>query len=232
MRIHRPPEGGFLRAVVVLLFLAVCAWAGAALHQALRLYPAAAGPGPPAAEEGIPLEGLAIRRERLLCSRGEVRLCAEAGKRVARGAVLAIAADGSKVCAEESAVFFPDWDGLERLSPADLAAPDTACVSALLSSRPEEPDGAFGRLVLGMDWYFAALTDAEAAPAAGSRCQLRFDGLDRSVAARLLSVSETAGGRRALLLRLTDGGADCLSLRSCRAQLFLSEAKIKQEKEG
>ena len=117
MRIHKPSDDGFLRAAVVLLFLAVCAWTGAALYRTLRLHPASGEALQAAVAEGIPLTGVAIRREQLLCSRGGATLAAEAGKRVARGAVLAVAADGSAVYAERSAVFFPDWDGLEALGP-------------------------------------------------------------------------------------------------------------------
>ena len=234
MRIHKPSDYGFLRAAVVLLFLAVCAWTGAALYRTLRLHPASGEALQAAVAEGIPLTGVAIRREQLLCSRGGVTLAAEAGKRVARGAVLAVAADGSAVYAERSAVFFPDWDGLEALGPADLETPDVACVQALLERRPSEPEGAFGRLVFGDDWFFAALAPADPALIPDRRCQLRFAGVDRRVSARLLSVSAAVDGRRALLLRLTDGGADCLSLRFCQARLFLTgeEPFMNQEKEG
>ncbi|MBQ9250412.1 MAG: hypothetical protein IJ179_08595 [Oscillospiraceae bacterium] len=235
MRIHKRPDTLFLRAMATLLFLALCAWLGAGLHRAMTPAPGmradAGAADDPAA---VTLRGVAVRRERLLCSRRRVRLAAADGKRLAEGAELAVTAGGTALYTDSSAVFFADWDGLEWLDPEALAGLDVPAAEALLAAEPQSSAGAYGRLVTGTDWYFAALSDDELPLNPGGRCLLRFQGLDRALPARLLSVSEAYGGQRAVLLRLTEGGEDCLSLRKCDAQLFLFQETLlmNQEKEG
>ena len=221
MRIHKQLDAPFLRLVAAVLFVAACTWLGAELYGALLRQSL----GPPAPEplRELPLEGVAVRQELLLCARRRMRPLAESGKRLARGAELAVSAGGRALCAEASGVFFADWDGLEYLSLAPPEKPDVAAVQALLDSKPKAQSGAYGRLVLAGDWYFAALVEAGSGLQAGARCRLRFEGIDRPLDARLLSVSPPDGGRQALLLRLTEGGADCLSLRKCRAWLLSGE---------
>ncbi|MBQ9720823.1 MAG: hypothetical protein IJV64_09040, partial [Oscillospiraceae bacterium] len=131
-------------------------------------------------------------------------------------------------------LFLSDWDRLEdhRTALSDpLAAAD---VEALMERPAGDTAGAYGRLVLGRDWYFAALAPAGAALTEGQRCLLRFDGIDRLFPARLLRLGAEEDGPRALLLRLTEETEDCLSLRKCGARLFLpgAESELLQEKEG
>ena len=236
MRIHKRPDPLFPGAVATLLFLALCAWLGAGLRASL-LFPAAPAAPAAAPEKEIRLHGIVLRQERLLCSRRRVTAAAADGKRLAAGGEIAVAAGGHVLSAETSAVFFADWDGLEWLDPGMLSALDVPAAEALLKAKPLESAGAYGRLVSGRAWYYAALTDAPTSPDCG-RCLLRFEELDRALPARLLSVSEEQEGRRALLFRLTEGGADCLSLRKCDAALLLSPELpltaqlMNQEKEG
>lgn len=234
MQIHKRPDSFLLRAVATLLFLALCAWLGAGLYRVLTPAPGM-GADAAAAENAaaVTLRGIAVRRERLLCCRRRVRVAAADGKRLAVGGELAVTAGGKALYADSSAVFFTDWDGLEWLAPESLAGLDVAAAEALLAAEPRDSAGVYGRLVTGADWYFAALTGDVLPLAPGGRCLLRFQGLDRALPARLLSVSEASGGRRAVLLRLTEGGEGCLSLRKCDAQLLLfREALLNQEKEG
>ena len=220
MRIHKRPDSLLLRAAGTLLFLALCAWLGAGFYGLLQSVGAASAPT--GAETGgeIRLHGVAVRREQLLCSRRRVKVTATGGKRLPYGGELAVTAGGSALCADCSAVFFADWDGLEWLDPDALTALDVPAAEALLEAEPHTGIGTYGRLVSGGDWYYAALTDAALSLAPGDRCQLLFDGFDRALPASLLSVSGEQAGQRAVLLRLTEGGADCLSLRKCDARLL------------
>ncbi len=220
MPIHKQLDSAFLRLVAALLFVALCAWLGAALYAALQAPAAAADADAP---RELALEAIAVRRELLLRSRRRSRPLAACGKRLPCGGALAVTAGGRALVSEQAGIFFADWDGLERLSPAQLETPDVAAVQALLESEADSSPGAYGRLVLDAAWYLAALTEDGAPLQAGMRCALRIEGIERPLRARLLSVSEESAGRRALLLRLTEGGADCLSLRRCRAWLLLGE---------
>ncbi len=233
MRIHKWAGSSFFPIVTALLFLAVCAWIGAALYGRLVLLPQPDAQ-PAAAPALLQLQGIAIRRERLLCARRPVRELAESGQRLPRGGEVAVTAGGKAVCTEASAVFFADWDGWEHLEPPEAETLEVAALQALLDSAPRERAGAYGRLVLEQDWYFAALADEGFSLPAGRRCRLQFAEIRRLLPARLLWVSPAADGQRALLFRLTEGGADCLSLRKCQADLVLSGALplMIREKEG
>ena len=89
----------------------------------------------------------------------------------------------------------------------------------LLAREAEVPPGCRGRLVLDGVWYYAALAPAgDAAPEPGL-CRLRFEGEPDWLSARLLTVSETEEGERALLFRLSRGG-EYLSLRRVKASLY------------
>jgi len=223
MRIHKGESPGPLRAAAALLFVALCAWVGAALYGALHPAAVTAVVRRVSVTESVPLEGIALRQEELLCAPEGAVPAVPGGTRVPGGTLLAVFADGETLTAPGSVLFFDDWDGLETLSPALPGLDEVSAVQALLDLQPPLSPGAFGRIVTGRAWCFAALAPAVELPAPGARCELYFDGIDRPLPARLLSVSAAEGGQRALLLRLTDGGADCLSLRKCSARLVLGE---------
>ena len=219
----------FLYAAAALLFLALCAWTGAELYG--RLHRESPPPRERSETAGLLLEGIALRRERPVCAPEPVELLTTDGERLAAGSALLLSGGEMLVC-EGSAVWFSDWDGLEYLSPDSLGELTPQALRALLESPPDAPADERGRLVEGRDWYFAALTDGAVRP--GERCRLLFEGLDRPLPARVTAVSAAERGQRALLLRLTEGGADCLSLRRCRAMLLREEETqiISIEKEG
>ena len=166
--------------------------------------------------DSLELTGIAVRREQLVCSSGGAAL-AEDGRRVPSGANLT-----ETVLAPASAVFCTDFDGLEGLSPDKLKDLSVPALRALMETEPVKPAGAVGRLVMGYDWYFAALAPA-GVELNGEEYSLCFEGLDQRVRARLLSQSEEAEGQVALLFRLTQGGREYLSLRKTRVALVLSE---------
>ena len=216
--IHKRSDGPFLRGVTALLFLAACAWGGAAVHALIR------APVRPAAEpgaSGLALQGICLRREAPLCLAADAALCVEDGERVPAGGLLARLSDGTSVRADAPAVFFAGFDGLETLEPGMLEPFDVPCLHALLHREPESPPGCRGRLVSDSVWYYAALAPAGDAPPEPGFCRLRFAGEREWLSARLLAVSEAEAGERALLFRLSRGG-DYLSLRRVEAVLYLA----------
>ena len=205
-------EGGVLYTAAALLFLALCAWVGAALYAALS--PRAEPPEPERAPEGPELTGLALRRELRLPEGTSLPAGTREGERLPAGALAGLVPEGAG-----SAVCFARCDGLERLSVDALGdGVSVTAVRALLDAQPEETASA-GRLVLGRDWYLAALGPAGDYPQPGERCRLAVEGLDRPLEARVIALSEAEDGEQALLFRLTDGTPEALSLRRCRVTI-------------
>ena len=194
----------FYAALAALLFVAVSAWGGAALFGRIPEQAADAPAETPPGNGGT-LRGILLRQE-LVYSPGEI----PAG-----------AFDGARLSAKEtgrgSGLFLAGCDGLEFLTPEDAAELTPEKLDKLLASAPETPGEA--KLVTGRAVCFAAFYTGGDAPEKGDTLRLRFDGWDRPLPARVLSAAADDAGRRALLLRLTEG-EDFL----CRARF--AEAEI------
>lgn len=214
---ERDRGAGLIRAVVAALFLAVSAYIGAALLDRLENRSQTALVRPATVTESVELNGIALRREQLVCSPKGGQVLPEDGKRVPSGGRI-----GEDLFSPASALFFSGTDGFEALSP-DLDELSVAKVQALLNAEPEERPGTLGRLVLGYDWCFAALAPENEALTELRDCVLLFEGMENPVRARLLAQSPAQDGQTALLLRLTDMGTGLLSLRKTGATLILSE---------
>lgn len=223
-RIHKRPAR-FPQLIAAALFLAVCAYAGAALYS--RLWPGQRTvPALPASIcQTLSLEGLALRWEQTVTSPEEPALLAQAGRRIPAGGSFAVQADGSLLCSQRPAVFFPETDGYEDLSPALLEGMNAQSLRALLSRPPQPAENACGRLVTGVDWYFAALAETDAPPAAGLSCTLRFPQRSGEIPARLMWVSQSRRGTALLIFRLTVSDPDLLSLRRTAAELTLARVE-------
>lgn len=210
----------FFSLIAGVCFLAVCAYAGAALYsqvdqpdiQTVRVLHI---------RDSAQLQGIVLRSElSLRFDRGSETLAPDA-ERLAAGETLALDAEGAPVRSPCSAVFFSDTDGYEHLSIASLEPLCVPGLKALLSEAPH--DQGDGRLVTSHAWYFAALTaDTKQLPSSGS-CSIQFDTLPEAVPAQILALSEPEDGRRAILLRLSQGGSEYLSLRKTGASLLFSE---------
>lgn len=199
-----------MSAVAAVLFFTACAYLGAALF-APEEKPAPADPAPQAVREYAEIKGVAIRREQLICS-PDPDPALRSGERIPCGAPVA---EGSYT--ESSAVFFNHSDGYEFLSPDMLPGLTPGKLDKILSSPPGSTGT--GRLVTGRAWYIAAFSDS-ALPSSGS-FQLYIDGMDRYLTADIAEVSEEKG-RRTVLLRLTDGSPEALSLRKITGKVLIS----------
>lgn len=203
-------ERRFTRLIGAVLFLAVCAYVGARLWSSLDDEFETTSVHAVSVTDSTALEGIAIRREQSFCPAGEPAFAD--GSRVAAGS------DNAVSC---SALYYHSCDGLERLSPALLPGLDTEGLSSIMSAAPASSD--LARLVLGFEWYYAAFVDADAPVPGSGQCRVLFDGFDTPADACILSLSKADGGRKALVLRLTEGGDRYMSLRKCSAQLIFSE---------
>lgn len=166
--------------------------------------------------------GVAVRSEQPVCFDRGVSLTAADARRIPAGGQLGTARDGSTICSSGSAVFFADCDGYEYLCPEMLEGLTVESLRAILDGRPQSGDYD-GRLVAGYVWYYAALTDHSDRLCQGGSCRVLFDGFTQPVDAAIIYLSPEAAGKNALLLRLTAGGSDYLSLRRTDARLVFSE---------
>lgn len=219
------------------MFLAVCAYIGAALYsrveqpeiETVRLLQV---------QESARLQGIVLRREQSLSFSWGSKLLAQDSQRLAAGETLAVDMLGQELLCPCSAVFFSRTDGFEDLGPQDIEADDVSALEKLLNRKAGE--SADGRLVTDTAWYYWALTSSKDELPASGQCSIQFEGLEESVQAQVLSLSESSGGKRAILLRLTQGGSEYLSLRKTEAELlfsrhsglYLPEEALMQEADG
>ncbi len=183
----------FYAALTALLFLAVSAWAGAALFGRISA-PQAEEESPPP-QDGGSLRGIVLRQE-LVFPPGEAPAGAEDGKRLS-----------AKETGRGSGLYFESADGYTFLTPADAEGLTPEKLDRLLATAPRAAGGA--RLVTGRAFFYAAFFEGDAPPETGAVLRLRFDGRDGPLAARVLSAETDGTGRTALLPRLTPG-ADVL----------------------
>lgn len=211
----------FLGLVSGLCFSAVCAYLIAHAAGAL-LYPEAAVRRA-SVTEGLSLSGIAVREELVLSAASAPASAAPRGARLARGEAAAYV-DGAAVTAPASALFFDSTDGLEFISPSSLFPFDAAAFSAVYAARPAIKEGAYGRLVMGFSWYFAARAeDAGGAydALAPGPYTLSFEGVAAPMTAELIAVSADHDGAPIMLFRLPMGDGAAMSLRRCAARLEL-----------
>lgn len=219
------------------MFLAVCAYIGAALYsrveqpeiETVRLLQV---------QESARLQGIVLRREQSLSFSWGSKLLAQDSQRLAAGETLAVDMLGQELLCPCSAVFFSRTDGFEDLGPQDIEADDVSALEKLLNRKAGE--SADGRLVTDTAWYYWALTSSKDELPSSGQCSVQFQGMEQSVQAQVLSLSESSGGKRAILLRLTQGGSEYLSLRKTEAELlfsrhsglYLPEEALMQEADG
>ena len=198
-----------------MLFLALCAYAGA------YVYPKAAQksvPDVPRAEvtQTVTLRGVAVRYERVFDCAGT----AENAQRLSAGSPFGRDENGDELYSDVSAEYFSESDGFEYLSPGTLSTMTADELDKILSSPVEKSSSP--RLVTGFAWYFIALVpDTVPVPETG-RCRLLFDGFQNETDAYLVSASAADNGRRVLLFRLTAGGEAYLSLRQTSANIDIN----------
>lgn len=191
--------GRFYAALSSLLFAAVCAYAGTALFTALEMPPAKIIPGSAENRAGE-LRGIVLRREETAPD----SLIFPAGQRIPPGEH-----------SGESALYWPDSDGLEYLSPSDCTDLSPQRLTELISAQPQRLNSA--KLIYGFDCYYAAFysgdVDIEPGP-----CRLRFESQTEIRRAELIQVSHTET-QCALLFRLMLDGS-MLDMRMSRAELI------------
>ena len=130
--------------------------------------------------------------------------------------------DTTLLYAENAGTFSSVLDGYEHLSSADLKDLTPTRLEALMDDRQETPAGAYGKLVEGYRWYFAAVMDAvDAARLTEGRWATlnfgRYYGAD--VSGKVLSISSKEDGKVAVVFRCDSALADTLAMRTVTASV-------------
>lgn len=151
-------NNGHIRLVAALLFLALCAYIGAAMWEHTGGDVSVVTARASVVTESVPLRGIAVRTEQ------SIELDAENGER--------LPADGR----HPAGVWFAESDGYEHLSPAMLSEP-----RSVLEAGAGEHTG--GRLVTENVWYFVAECKTELV--CGEKYAILFTGAPYPVTATL-----------------------------------------------
>lgn len=216
----RPPgEKLWLTLLSVLLFSAVCAWAGDGLYSAARLKLGTAVVRYERLKRTVELEGIALRYEQALPGGDWSALC-ENGQRLPALAAAAMSREGEIFHCPSSALYFEDCDGYEALSPELIASLDAEGFRALLASEPAPASGA-GRLVSRQEWYYLALLPDSAVISPG-RCTLELGG-GLEAEGRIIEIKEDENGERLAVFRAARLTEDFAFLRREKAALLLEK---------
>ncbi len=148
----------------------------------------------------------------------------------------AVDIEAETIAAPTAGRFSAALDGYEGLDLAAAEALTPQRLQALLDES-RSPDGAaFGKLVEGPCWYYAALLDEQTAESLrpGQELRLRFSRFYAGeLPATLLSLSGSEGGQCVALFELDRAMAELLPARKCGAELvFGAHQGLRSPREG
>ena len=125
--------------------------------------------------------------------------------------------DTSELFAETAGTYSSALDGYEHLRLADVENVTPAGLTTVIEKGSKGvPEGAYGKLVNGFDWYFVAVMDAvEAAQLTeGHRATLNFGRwYSADVAATVKHISTAVDGNVVVIFRCTNALANTLAMR-------------------
>lgn len=130
--------------------------------------------------------------------------------------------DATPLYAEAAGSFSSVVDGYEHLRLADVENVGPGELAELINSAQSVPGSAYGKLVEGFDWYFAAvMSSVDAAKlTVGRSATLNFGRwYSGDVAARVLSISPSEDGSVVVVFRCSTALADTLAMRTVSAEV-------------
>lgn len=134
--------------------------------------------------------------------------------------------DTRELTAASGGTFSTTVDGWEGLSPDSLAGLTPSSLQALTESPAELPQGAYGKLVSGYSWYFAAvMSQADASNLTVGRYATldfgRWHGA--SLSAQVTAISGVENGSVAVVFKCDTALTDTLALRVVSANVVFEE---------
>ena len=130
--------------------------------------------------------------------------------------------DTTEVYAEASGTFSSVLDGYESYVLGDVENLTPSGLLSLMESGGDTPAGAYGKLVHGYQWYFAAVMDAVDAAqlTVGRSATLNFGRwYSTDVAAKVLSISPSEDGSVVVIFRCANALSDTLTMRQVSADV-------------
>ena len=227
-------------AAVIMLFIAISAYAGAGFYKNLCPQRETLTVQAVCLKDSIELNGIAVRREQLVCSSGLFGDELMDGSRVSPGTPLGENSKGALNYCTESGIFQSCSDGFEYLRPEDFFSLSPSEFRSILNEKPKKAKNTTGRLIFGWDWYYAAICRENPELQLFSPCELCFKGIDYSVRGSIVSISPAQKGEVLIIIRLTEGGEEFLKLRKAAAELIFAsctglevpEKALLQDEEG
>ncbi|MCC8079057.1 MAG: hypothetical protein LIO57_03200 [Oscillospiraceae bacterium] len=131
-------------------------------------------------------------------------------------------ADTVTLAADSSGLFTSVVDGWEHITPDDLTGLTPSGLQELIDSGNDVAEGAYGKLVKGIYWYFAAaMSSADAANlTAGEYAALDFGRYyGDTVYAEVVSISAGEDGEVTVVFRCNTALAETLALREVSAEV-------------
>lgn len=136
--------------------------------------------------------------------------------------------DSTSIAAPASGIFSRGVDGYEALNAKSVQNLTVARLEALFQAKQDVPAAAFGKLITGDKWYFAAKVDAPHAAllTAGKKTYLQFPRYyNGNIPAKVESISAAENGICVIVFSSERALADTLSMRKATAQIVFSETQ-------
>ena len=130
--------------------------------------------------------------------------------------------DARELYADTAGTFSSTVDGYEIYGLEEVRDLLPSGLSELMENKGEVPSGAYGKLVEGYQWYFAAVMDAVDAArlSVGRSATLNFGRwYSADVAAKVLSISPSEDGSVVVIFRCSTALADTLTMREVSASV-------------
>jgi len=135
------------------------------------------------------------------------------------------AGDTAALYADAAGIFSAAVDGYEHLRISDAENLTPSGLNALIGRGGSADEHAYGKLVTGFDWYFAAAMDeTEAAQLTpGGRATLNFGRYcSRDISAEVYRLGPAEDGRVTVIFRCNTALADTMALRSATATVVFA----------
>ncbi|MBQ8830245.1 MAG: hypothetical protein IJ017_01445 [Oscillospiraceae bacterium] len=130
----------------------------------------------------------------------------------------------SYIYARKSGIFSSWADGFEHVTPDDLTGLTPASLENLFSS-PQKSDNAFGKLITGTAWYFAAVMDASDAEnlSAGEKAKIEFSkNYSGELSMKVESISAPVNGKCVVVFSGDTAMTDICNVREMTGEVIFS----------
>lgn len=134
--------------------------------------------------------------------------------------------DTVSVTAPAAGIYSSTVDGLEKVTPEMLSTTTPSTLDSLFASPDAVPDDCAGKVITGMNWYYAAVLDEEDADKLeeGTTAEIHFTkNYSATVSMTVESISAPEDGKCVVVFSYDSGMADIAGLRTLTGDIIFSE---------